>query len=566
LHEAGLLRAALHGSPQSLQLVFINFKSNSSKEAVEVFTNSDFLPEQASFRLVPRTFGIDAIISGQLPPQWFEQAVVADGEYYKYILDFCQLSFRDVMRYRWHSCSEQNPLMDPQMNPSIDEAQRFLDKDNDATRLIYDLTQLPILPAYALINLDTRFQTLWEVLGKEYREPVRDIYHDHEYKDPLGGDIAISKQDLRELEYLAVCEFDNFTNVNGNNQYDINSAMNRMYEWRSKVLSLRGIRSVSIIPCVIIKDSYEILDDVGRLKVFKPAINLATISQFDESRERDIPFPVWTSLICGGPRAGKSVTAFYIMAALLMGSPAHDVIFVNYKRSVDRTDAGEGPALTEEVVNFVRMIHERTRKTTRLVRPEDLEQTLISSGGVCAYYTEGHQSIDAGDILKAVASACHHNKDNGAARNCFVVFDEVLNQKGKAAAHMKDILKAHNEYQSLNLFTGVIGQQLERFWEIDEARAYALESTTVVAGPLLGKDVEHFESLQKRAKGSAGLGMPVSSDELEKCGRGQFIFLPYTSTKQEQPVRVKMVEVATPSREKPEKMPALWKWGEEVSD
>jgi hypothetical protein len=564
LHDAGLICAVCHGAPQTSQFILINFKSTLAREAVEVFKKKDFLPEQVSFRLAARTFGIDAIISGQLPVNWFKEEVVDKDVFAKYILDYCYLNYTEVLRYRWQQCMDQTPFLDPQIDPSIDDVQLFMEKDPASTRLTYDLSKLPILSAYALIKTETTFKSLWNILGKEFQKPVRDLYHNAKDDKDNFGAFTLNKDEIKsQAEYFAVCEFDNFTSVNDKNDYSIASAMNAMADWRSAVMNLKGIKEVSMIPCVVVKESYESLDEAGRLKIFKPAVSLTARSQYDENATRSIPFPVWTSLICGGPRSGKSMTAYYILASLLKGDPAHDVIFVNFKASA-RDNEGNEPAMVE-AVEFARIIQECTKQQVRLVKPQKLEEDLTESNHVRAYYTEAHKDISADYFVQAVVRALGQQRTR---RSCYIVFDEVLNEeKEKASAYMSEILVAHKKYQSLNFFTGVIGHQLHSFWKFDDAKTYAEQSTTVVAGPISGQDDNNcFEELRKRAKHNSDFNRPISADELAGQGKGKFIFLPYTSTKQEYPMSVTLPELKTPFRDKPKQIPGDWKWGNDVTD
>jgi hypothetical protein len=275
LHNAGLLRAALHGSPQFFDCVFINFHPDYSASFLKTILSNEFLneflPEQASLRLVVERFGIDAIISGQLLPGWFEQRVIKGNlEYNKCIQDWCQLSFNDTGLYRWQMPGNQSLSMQPIINPSVDEVQRLVDEDGALTRFVYDPEKVPTLSYYALISSNLSPEDLWHVLG-EYKAPIRDLYYNPTFTDKTKLRF-ISKTVLSGTSYLAVCEFDNFVSHNG--RITTVCAMNRTYEWHSKVSSLKdkGILSVRLIPCVVVKDSYDILHEVAHLRDFEPKV------------------------------------------------------------------------------------------------------------------------------------------------------------------------------------------------------------------------------------------------------------------------------------------------------
>lgn len=571
LHNAGLLRAVLHGAPQYFHCVFINLMPKNSVDFVKIMNSDEFLnkhlPEQASLRLVPERFGIDVIISGHLPSkEWFKDKLYS--KYRDYIQDWCQFSFMDTKRYRWKDYSNANSSLQPMIEPSVENAQRFLDADKTSTRLIYDLRKAPILSCYALIDSDLRYKNLWDTLG-ELGKNIRDIFYNPDgYEKGMNAGI-ITRSIIKSTSYVALCEFDNFKNLDG--QISIDCAMNQSYDWRLKVLSLEGINQVRLIPCAVVKDSYDILDDVARLRGLEPSIQLRSVNPDVEERPKPIPFPVWSYLICGGKGGGKSVTAFYIMAEFLNSTPAYDVIFVNYKVSDERTDLGEKPSQSHEVVDYAGVIYQRTGKQTALVLPQDLKQELTQSKGSGAYYTEGCRGITVEFILEEIISAYEENKKNGSPRQCVIVFDEILNQEEKDL-YMSSIADKDNQLRSLNIYPAVIGQQLTKIFEARGAKDYMIGSTVIVAGELLpGENVNQFKELLKRAPDhSEGDEAPLLKDVAEPK-HGRFILLPRNNIKKETAVRIK-TEKVTLRPEKDEKgadgkrMPEDWKWGTRVKD
>jgi len=570
LHAAELLTAAIHGSPPLFHFVFINFKEGRSADFVKIIHSEPFLqklPKQASLRLVTERFGIDAIISGHLESKtWFQDKMYDD--YAKYIEDWCQLSFKHTKRYRWKE-SPTNTIspLEYLTDLTVDKAEDFLKRDEAATRLVYDLRKAPILSCYALITSNESYEDLWRKLG-ELRNNIRDLFHERDFDDGTGLGI-IKRSVVDGPRYLAVCEFDNFEKRDRSIWLDC--AMNQAYHWHAKVRNLGIIEEVRLIPCVVVKDSYEILDEAARLRPFDPKFSLRSVHPDDDKTPKIIPCPVWTYLICGGKGGGKSVTAFYLLAELLNNDPAYDVIFVNYKISDSRGDLGARPSQTREVFDYVGVIHQRTGKWTSLVKPTELKETILQSKLSGAYYTEGCADITVEFILNEIISAYAENKKNGSARPCVIIFDEILNQKDRNR-HMSVIVDKSNELRSQEIYLAVIGQQFTKILEATGADAYMNESTVIVAGELsTDADLGHFKRLLRRAPDFSELDEKPLLDDVQKPGQGRFILLPRNNKIIETAVRIKAEKVKLrPDNEKSEKhlaeMSPEWIWGATVKD
>ena len=214
------------------------------------------LPPQASLRYA-NAFGVDFIISGQLPDSWADDQIAKKSNLFE---DLYEVEVSPVKRYRWGIPSESSSLRNQaKLRPVVDDVARFLSDRNCVTRLVYDSSRLPSLSCLAVITtMDGRdLEYIWNHLRDEDKLPVRDMFTSH--GDRARLDTATMDRDSIRGSGYALCEFDSINrSINGT----FTPAMNQAYQWRRRMMDQRFILQVRLIPCAVINESIDYYDEL----------------------------------------------------------------------------------------------------------------------------------------------------------------------------------------------------------------------------------------------------------------------------------------------------------------
>jgi hypothetical protein len=552
LFSAGLLRGVMHiGPAPTMRIVFASARKESWKEAERYIREK--LPPQASLRYAT-TFGVDFIVSGQLPDTWADDHIAKNTGLFE---DLYEAEVAPVKRYRWAKpAKSSNSRNKAKLTPNLTEVASFLADPKQVTHLVYDSSRLPSLSCLALITTTggKDLEDIWGRLDDQDQLPVRDMFTNHGDKARLNA-TAIDR-DVRASGF-AFCEFDLGTpRENGT----FTPAMNQAYQWRRRMVEQRNIIQVRMMPCAVIAESidyYNELDEINdRIRPFKPTVSLPYRAREDDANEEQISFQIWNLVICGGSGSGKSVYA-YVIASALLKEHKFDVVYLNYKNSDETESLSSRPR--NEALEFWKIIGHTTGKGISLTKPSDIKNAIAEhpSDEPGAWYTECAKDDRVEAVLQAIVAG---REKRGFSGGLFVFLDEMLNQKKNLKEDMASLLKFVNQMRTKNSFLGIIHQDLTDFWRDESARRFIDRSTVILGSSLTDQDEGCYKSLSSRA---ARIPLPVSPvffDEVKNLQKreGRFVFLPNKEGNSEHPLRHRVP--AYPFL-KPEPMPAEWQWG-----
>jgi hypothetical protein len=555
LIAANLLRGVMHvGSAPAMRIVFARALKNKWQEAEAHIRNK--LAPHASLRYTT-TFGVDFIVSGQLPDTWAEDEIAKKSNLFE---DLYEAEVTAVKRYRWATPTRTSNLRSrAKLVPlTVTDVANFLTEPKQVTRLVYDSSRLPSLSCLAVITpAEGRdLDYIWDHLDEKDQQPVRDMFTNDGDKARL--DTGAMDRAIRAIGY-AFCEFDSISST-GNGSFT--PAMNQAYHWRRRMMDRHYIQQVRLIPCAVIVESidyYDELDETNdRMERFKPTVRLPYGTRQTGAKESQISFPIWNAAICGGPGSGKSVFA-YVLAAALLKEEKYDLVYVNYKNSDDTETLDPQPR--NEALEFAKVIEHIAQTGITLVAPDAIENSISrqATDKPTAWYTECAKSDRAKPILKAIFAA--HEKRSKKPPGMFVIFDEILNQKENLKEDMASLLVFVNEKRSSNIFLGIIHQDLTEFWADESARTFIEKSTVVLGSSLSGRDEDRYKWLSARAESMPLPISPVTFDEVRRFQKhdGKFVFLPHKAGDSEHPLRHILPEYAFLKAREP--IPHEWTWG-----
>ena len=552
LLAADLLRGVMHiGPAPPMRIVFARALKNCWKEA-EAHVRKN-LPPQASLRYAT-TFGVDFIVSGQLPESWADDQIAKQSNLFE---DLYEAEVTPVRRYRWAMPTKPSPFRsEAKLKPTLEDVSMFLTNTRQTTRLVYDSSRLPSLSCLAVITpTEGRdLEHVWDQLDEVDQEPIRDIFTN--YGDKARLNTGAMDNSIRATAY-AFCEFDSIGSGNGS----FTPAMNQAYQWRRRMMEQSYVQQVRLIPCAVILESidyYNELDEVNdRMQRFRPTVRLPYAARQTGAKEDQISFPIWNLAVCGGSGSGKSVFA-YVVAAALLKEHGFDVLYVNYKDS-DNT-AALGPQPRNEALELAKVTEHIARTGIHLITPDTIEKSIVAQpvDQPAAWYTECAKDDRPETILNAILAA--RQKVRKRTTGTFVVFDEILNQKKNLAGDMASLLAFVNQSRTSNIFLGLIHQELQDFWRDPSARSLIEKSTVVLGSSLPGGDEQYYDSLSARAESVAPPISRVPFSEVRRYQKhqGKFVFLPNKEGNSEYAVRHSLPEYSFLKTR--EAIPVDWKW------
>lgn len=549
LIAADLLRGVMHiGPAPKMRIVFARARKNKWREAEDHIHKK--LPQQAALRYT-NAFGIDFIISGQLPDSWADDQIARTSNLFE---DLYEVEVSPIKRYRWGV-----PIDSPgsrnhgKVEPLIDDVVRFLSDRKYETRLVYNSAKLPSLSCLAVIRTaeGRDLEYFWNRLKDDERQPVRDIFTNH--GDRARLDTAFMDRTSILGSGYAFCEFDS---ISRSRNGSFTPALNQAYYWRRKMMEKSFIDHVRIIPCAVITESIDYYDELDesndRMSRFKPVVSLPYAATRQEGATEDqISFPIWNLAICGGPGSGKSVFGYVIAAALLKDK--YDVLYVNYKDS-DHSESRK-PQPRKEALEFAKIINHVAGAGITLVAPDAIKETLIAHRGPNALYTECLKNDRVELILNEMRGA------SDKSRRIFVFFDELLNQKKNLREDLGNLLTFVYESRTANMFTGIIHQDLITFLDDKQAKSLLEKLTVVLGSSLTEADEDGFKLLSERVKNRPLPVYPVSFDEIRSYQKweSQFVFLPNQEGNSEHPVRHRLPQYSF--LKDSTTIPEEWTWG-----
>ena len=556
LDSAKLLRGVMHvEAPTKIRIVFARALRRRELALAAERHIGDQLPRQASFRIA-NAFGVDFIISGQLPESWADEQLAKRSDLFEDVYEAVVIS---NLRYRWGTPKRRSTSRSQaKLDPSVDDVEKFLSDPKQATRLVYNSSGLPSLSCLALITTDGKdWEDIWDDLDVDEQKPVRDVFTNLGNRVNLAA--TMERDAIQLVSDYAFCEFDSIPPPERNGTFI--PAMNQAHNWRKRLIEKNGIQQVRLIPCAVITESIDYYDELDeskdRMKLFNRTVRLPYATPQTGASEDDIPFPIWNVAICGGPGSGKSVFA-YVLASALLKEHKYDVVYVNYKNSDDTETVGPQPR--NEALEFAKVIEHIAREGINLVLPEDIETTMIREEKPSAFYTECARGIRAEYVLDAILKA-HEKEPKKHKTGKFVFFDEILNQKDNRKVDMKSLQTFVNQARTSNIYLGIIHQDLAEFWEDDSASVLIEKSTVILGSSLSGKDEDGYDLLLKRAEKKPPPNYPVTFAEVRRYQKreGQFVFLPIQEGDSEQPVRHRLPQYSF--LKSPGSIPEEWKWG-----
>lgn len=556
LIAAGLLRGVMHiGSPPQMRIVFARALKNSWQKAEEHIRTK--LPPQASLRYAT-TFGVDFIVSGQLPDNWADDQIAKQSHLFE---DLYEAEVTPVKRYRWAMPTRPSTSRSKaKLMPTLADVTTFLTDPKQATRLVYDSSRLPSLSCLAVITTTDGkdLEYIWDRMEEKDQQPIRDMFTNH--GDRARLDTAAMDRDAIRVSGYAFCEFDS---ISGTGNGSFTPAMNQAYHWRRRMMEQRYIQQVRLIPCAVIRESidyYNELDETNdRMERFQPTVRLPYGIRQTGAQEDHISFPIWNVAICGGSGSGKSVFA-YVLAGALLKEHSFDVVYVNYKNS-DETESMSFQPLNE-ALEFHKVVGHIAVTGINLVTPDAIQNSISAQAAdkPAAWYTECTKNDRADSILKAIFAG-HNQRSKKNSRGMFVFFDEILNQKKNLARDMTSLEAFANQSRTRNIFLGIIHQDLTEFWGDKSASSFIERSTVILGSSLPGKDEERYKSLSDRAASMPPPISPVTFVEVRSFQKhqGRFVFLPNKEGNSEHPVRHTLPEY--PFLKTREPIPQEWQWG-----
>jgi hypothetical protein len=558
LKSACLLRGVMHiGPPQKMRIVFARARKDNWRNAEEHIEKH--LPKQASLRFT-NNFGVDFIISGQLPESWADEQLAKRADIFE---DVYEVEVIPEKKYRWGAPTKpSNPRSRAREDPSIEDVAMFLSEQKEATRLVYDSSKLPSLSCLAVIRMYEKDPAhIWNYLDDADQLPVRDMFR--HVADKVSMDtLQMDRGAIQNVSNYAFCEFDSIGKSEGHGTFT--PAMNQAIQWRRRIVDKKEVH-VRLIPCAVIRESIDYYDELQESKdrivsLFEPTVLLPYGTPQTEPTEDRIPFPIWNVTICGGPGSGKSVFA-YVLAGELLKEHKFDVVYVNYKNSDKTQILGSQPR--KEALDFAGMINQITNSHITLLGPQDLEATLTEREEPGAFYTECVRDIRAKDILNAIFNAHETKLKKHKQWKTFVFFDELLNQKDKKD-DMMHIKECVNQWRTSDIYLGIIHQDLRSFWEDSSATTFAEQSTVLLAGKLPSHDLSSFDILRERAAKRPPPIAPVTFTEVKGYQQRQFCFIPTQGANSDNPVRYRLPDYSF-FKNLPKSVPQEWTWGKKTT-
>jgi hypothetical protein len=549
LIAADLLRGVMHiGPAPKMRIVFARARKNKGREAEDHILEK--LPPQAALRFT-NTFGVDFIVSGQLPDSWADDQIAKTSNLFE---DLYEVEVSPIKRYRWGVPSESSSSRNQRkIEPEVEDVVRFLSDRKYETRLVYNSAKLPSLSCLAIITTAERrdLEYVWSRLKDEEKQPVRDLFTNHGDRARLYT-AEMDRTSLLGSGY-AFCEFDS---ISRSRNGGFMPALNQAYQWRRKMMEKNFIEQVRMIPCAVMTESIDYYDELDesndRMGRFKPIVRLPYATRQAGAPEDQISFPIWNLAICGGPGSGKSVFA-YVIAAALLKEHKFNVLYVNYKDS-DNTE-NQKPQPRKEALEFAKIINYVARTGIKLVTPETIRETFVAQPDPSALYTECAKNERVELILKQMRSA------SDKSRSIFVFFDELLNQKKNLREDLSNLLTFVNESRTSNMFVGIIHQDLISFSEDKLAQSLLEKLTLVLGSSLTEPDGDCFNLLSERVKNVPLPVYPVTFDEIRGYQKwdGQFVFLPNQAGNSEHPVRHRLPQYSF--LKDSATIPEEWTWG-----